>query len=237
MADTDNRDVPKPVTDADLAIPPANASFTPAEPLKDTGVAFDASAAGSTGFTGSSGSTGSTGSSGSTGSTGSSGSAGSTGSTGAGSSATDVGKGAQAEAGGTTGDTTGGKSDDGSATPKSLKEGASALRGQAQDKARLYVEQGKAKATDSLGQLVQMLNDAAGQVDEKVGAQYGQYARTAADKVQGFSSAIDAKDVDELMDDVRELVRKSPAVAIGVAAGVGFVLARLLGSGLDQRDV
>lgn len=222
MADTDNRDLPKPVTDADLAIPPANASFTPAEPLKDTGVAFESSAAGTTGSAGSSGSTGSTGGSGSTG---------------AGSSAADVGKGAQAEAGGTIGDTTGGKSsDDGSATPQSLKEGASALRGQAQDKARLYVEQGKAKATDSLGQLVQMLNDAAGQVDEKVGAQYGQYARTAADKVQGFSSAIDAKDVDELMDDVRELVRKSPAVAIGVAAGVGFVLVRLLGSGLDQRD-
>ena len=80
-----------------------------------------------------------------------------------------------------------------------------------------------------------MLNDAAAQVDEKLGAQYGQYARVAADRVQGFSSAIDDKSVDDLIADARELVRKSPAVAVGVAAGVGFVVARLLTAGLDQQ--
>lgn len=109
-------------------------------------------------------------------------------------------------------------------------------REQAGDKARLLAEDGKAKATGALGQLSELLADAATQVDEKLGAQYGQYARQAADRVQGFSSAVDAKSVDDLIADVRELVKKSPAVAVGVAAGLGFVVARVLSSGLDQHD-
>ncbi|MEH3100808.1 hypothetical protein [Sphingomonas adhaesiva] len=108
-------------------------------------------------------------------------------------------------------------------------------REQAGDKARVFAEDGKAKATSALGQLSSMLTDAASQVDEKLGEQYGQYARQAADRVQGFSSAIDAKSIDDLLEDVRELVKKSPAVAVGVAAGLGFVIARVLSSGLDQR--
>jgi ElaB/YqjD/DUF883 family membrane-anchored ribosome-binding protein len=117
-----------------------------------------------------------------------------------------------------------------------LREGTANLRGQAEEKARGLAEQGKARATDALGQLSQMLNDAAGQVDEKLGTQYGQYARSAADRVQGFSSQLDEQSIDDLVDAARDLVRKSPAVAIGAAAAIGFVVARLLSAGLDQRD-
>ena len=109
-------------------------------------------------------------------------------------------------------------------------------REQAADKARGLAEDGKARATDALAQLSQLLTDAAAQVDEKLGSQYGQYARSAADRVQGFSSTIDQKSVDDLLDDARALVRKSPEVAIGVAAGVGFVVARLIVAAADQRD-
>lgn len=125
----------------------------------------------------------------------------------------------------------------GTATPtQAIKDGAAKLRAQTQDKARVYAEDGKTKATNALGQFSQLLNDAAEQVDERLGEQYGQYARTAAERVQAFSSSIEAKDVDELIEDARAFVRKSPAVAIGIAAGVGFVVARVLSAGLDQRD-
>ena len=117
-----------------------------------------------------------------------------------------------------------------------LKDGASRLGQQAGDKARYFAEEGKARAGGALDQLSQMLNDAAGQVDEKLGAQYGEYARSAAGAVSGFSEQVKAKDIDALVEDARGLVRKSPAVAIGAAAAVGFVLARLISSGLDQRD-
>ena len=45
----------------------------------------------------------------------------------------------------------------------------------------------------------------------------------------------DSASVDEIVEGVREFVRKSPAVAIGAAAALGFVVARLFTAGLDQR--
>ena len=118
---------------------------------------------------------------------------------------------------------------------QAIKEGASKYGAQAADKARAFAEDGKARAGSALDQLSQLLTDAAGQVDEKLGAQYGGYARTAASSVSSFSDQIKAKDMDELVDNARELVRKSPAVAIGAAAAVGFVIARLFQSGIDSN--
>jgi ElaB/YqjD/DUF883 family membrane-anchored ribosome-binding protein len=43
-------------------------------------------------------------------------------------------------------------------------------------------------------------------------------------------------DVDELVDDVTSFVKKSPVIAIGTAAAVGFVLARLIKSGIDAAS-
>lgn len=43
----------------------------------------------------------------------------------------------------------------------------------------------------------------------------------------GAAKTLDSKDVDQLMTEARDFVRKSPAVAIGAAAVVGFVLMRL----------
>ena len=112
---------------------------------------------------------------------------------------------------------------------------ASKLTGQAGDKARELAEQGKVRATDALGNLSRMLEDAASQVDEKLGGSYGQYARDAAGQVNGIADRIQAADVDELVDDMRDFVRRSPGVAIGAAAAVGFVLARLVQAGIDDR--
>ena len=116
------------------------------------------------------------------------------------------------------------------------KDGARGLSRQAGDKALMFADQGKERATGALDQLSGMLTDAAAQVDEKLGASYGDYARTAASTVQDFAEQLRAKSVDDLLDDARTLVRKSPGAAIGAAATVGFVVARLVSAGLDQRD-
>ena len=118
---------------------------------------------------------------------------------------------------------------------QAIKEGASKYTAQAADKARTLADDGKARAGTALDQIAQLLNDAAGQVDEKLGSQYGTYARSAADSVSGFADQVKAKDIDELVDDARELVRKSPAIAVGTAAAIGFVIARLVQSGVDAN--
>jgi ElaB/YqjD/DUF883 family membrane-anchored ribosome-binding protein len=129
----------------------------------------------------------------------------------------------------------GGGSGGGSGAPikQQLREGVDNVRQQAGDQVRAYAETGKGKAATALLDLSNVVSDAASQIDERLGAQYGDYARRAADAVTGLADTIQNKEVDELFDDARDLVRKSPAVAIGAAAVVGFTLVRLVKIGLD----
>ena len=119
---------------------------------------------------------------------------------------------------------------------QTLKDNVIKFANDAGEKAKGYAEDGKSRAGAALDELAQMLHDAAGTVDEKVGEQYGQYARSAAEAVSNFSGTLKAKQVDELIDDARDFVKKSPAVAIGTAAAIGFVLARLVKAGLDSAE-
>lgn len=117
-----------------------------------------------------------------------------------------------------------------------LTEGTEKYRAQAASKARDIAETGKGKTATALKSLSETIEGAAHTVDDKLGADYGKYARKAAESISNLSSAIEAKEIDELATDARDFVRKSPAVALGVAAAAGFLLARFLksGSGSDQ---
>ena len=108
-------------------------------------------------------------------------------------------------------------------------------KAQATDKARAFAEAGKDRATAALDELVKMMEDAAGEVDGRLGSQYGDYARRAAEGIGSFSETFKDKDVDQIFDEARELVKKSPAVAIGVAAAIGFVVARIARSGIPDN--
>jgi ElaB/YqjD/DUF883 family membrane-anchored ribosome-binding protein len=120
----------------------------------------------------------------------------------------------------------------GSGAAQMFKDSTDKIGKEVVDRAKTYAADGKERAGTALDEIVQMINDAAGTVDEKLGSQYGQYARTAADKVQGFSDGLKAKELDDLIEDARGFVQKSPAIAIGTAAALGFVLVRLIQSGL-----
>ena len=117
-----------------------------------------------------------------------------------------------------------------------IKDSAAKLTKEAGDKARAYAEDGKARAGGVLDELARMMTEAAGTVDDKLGEQYGQYARSAAGGVSDFSDSLKAKKLDDLIEDARDFVKKSPAIAIGTAAALGFVLVRLIKSGLDAAD-
>ena len=126
----------------------------------------------------------------------------------------------------TTTDTVGG-------AKQTLKDEASKLSAKATDKARSLADEGKARATGALDEFSKLMEDAAGTVDEKLGEQYGQYARSAAKAISGFSDGLRSKEVEDLLADASDFVRKSPAIAIGTAAALGFVLARIVKAGVD----
>lgn len=136
------------------------------------------------------------------------------------------------------------------------KAGAAALRAEAAERAGLYREQatargrdwaaearaygddakvkgkdlaaqGKGKVSEGLTALGQAVGDSAQVVDEKLGAKYGDYARTASRSLQDAATRLEQKSVEELGEDAREFVRKSPGTAVGIAAVFGFLLSRL----------
>jgi len=108
------------------------------------------------------------------------------------------------------------------------------LRGQAGEKLRTYADDGKGKASNLLEEFGGVLSDAARSVDERLGNQYGEYAHRAAGAVSDFAGKVREKSVDDFVDDAKEFVRKSPVVAIGIAAVAGFALVRVLRTGLDD---
>lgn len=118
---------------------------------------------------------------------------------------------------------------------KAFADTAASFSEQAGSKVKDYTLQGKDRAVEALDNVASLVGDAAEQVSERLGEQYGGYIRQAADAVEGLASNLRDKDADELIDDARNIVRSSPAIAIAAAAAVGFVLARVVKSGLTPR--
>lgn len=112
------------------------------------------------------------------------------------------------------------------------------LSGQAADKARGFVGQGIERSAEAIANVSKLIGDTASGLDERLGEEYGDYARRAATTLESTANRLASKDPDELIDDTRSFVRKSPGVALAGAAIVGFAIARLLKTGLasDSDD-
>lgn len=101
---------------------------------------------------------------------------------------------------------------------------------QAKMKAGELAREGKTRASDALATLGKMVADNAPTVDEKLGSKYGDYARSASRSLQETAARLDEKSVEELGEDAREFVRRSPGTAVGLAAVAGYFIARLFRS-------
>jgi hypothetical protein len=124
----------------------------------------------------------------------------------------------------------------GGGTGGALRDGAAQLRQQATDRVRQFADDGKSRASDKLDEISRIVEEAAASIEERLGPQYGGYARRAAEGVSGFAGTLRDREIDELYEDVRAFVRKSPGVAIGAAAAIGFVLVRLAKAGSGPAD-
>ncbi|HEY6661929.1 MAG TPA: hypothetical protein VIZ66_03300 [Sphingomicrobium sp.] len=110
------------------------------------------------------------------------------------------------------------------------------LSSQAGEKARGLVSQGLERSAEALGNVAKLVGDTAPGIEDRLGAEYGDYARRAATAIEDAANAIADKDADELIEDTRNFVRNSPGIALAGAAVVGFVVARLLKTGLAKDD-
>lgn len=114
------------------------------------------------------------------------------------------------------------------ATASEVTEKAGEYAEQAKVVALDLARQGKGKATAALSTLGETIESNAGVIDEKLGVQYGDYARGAAHTLQSTAASLEAKDIPEIGEDIVTFVKKSPVKALGIAAVTGFVLSRVL---------
>ena len=118
-----------------------------------------------------------------------------------------------------------------------LRSGREKLASQAGERTRGLVGQGLERTAEALANVSRMVGDTAPGLEERLGAEYGDYARRAAGAIEDVANTIASKDPDELLEDTRDFVRRSPGLAVAGAAIVGFVVARLIKSGLSSdRD-
>lgn len=117
-----------------------------------------------------------------------------------------------------------------------FREGREQLSSQAGERARGLVTQGLERTSEALANVSKMIGDTADGIDERLGEEYGDYARRAAGSIENVANQIASKDPDELIEDTRNFVRNSPGIALAGAAVVGFVVARLLKTGLARDE-
>ena len=130
----------------------------------------------------------------------------------------------------------GGSSSGGGGIMDKVRSGSDKLSEQAADKAREFVGQGIERSAEALANVSKLVGDTASGLDERLGEEYGDYARRAAETLESTANRLASKDPDELIDDTRNFIRKSPGVALAGAAIVGFAVARLVKSGLAAGD-
>lgn len=116
-----------------------------------------------------------------------------------------------------------------------LKDTGNEVGREAADKARGFVGQGLERTSEGITNISRLVGDTADGIDERLGAEYGDYARKTARYLDDTAQKLATKDPDQLIDDTRDFVRRSPGIALAGAAIVGFALARLVQSGLDAE--
>lgn len=123
-----------------------------------------------------------------------------------------------------------------SAIMDKVRSGGDKITEQAAGKARDFVGQGIERSAEAIANVSKLVGDTASGLDERLGQEYGDYARRAAETLESTANRLASKDPDELIDDTRNFVRKSPGMALAGAAIVGFALARLVKSGFSSDD-
>lgn len=118
-----------------------------------------------------------------------------------------------------------------------LRGEAMQLKDQALDKARTAAEEQKSRAANTIEDLAQSARDAVGQLSQNPNiAPVARYGEQAADALERFATTLRNKDIDQLMTEISGMVRRNPAIAVGVAVAAGFALTRVFRGGMNTQS-
>lgn len=113
---------------------------------------------------------------------------------------------------------------------QTIKQEAASFAEAAQERARDRIDEGKEKASSSLGDFANAIRMAGDQLSRNDQTMAGRMVRQAADGLEGLSRSVAQKRPEELLDSVREFGRNNPAAFIAGSVLVGLALGRFVRS-------
>lgn len=118
---------------------------------------------------------------------------------------------------------------------ETTKEKAKEAYSQVAEKATTQIEEQKTNLAHGLTSIADSVRQFSGnlrEADEEtpIAAFTAKYGETLAQQVEGVSSYLEEKDLNEMVRDVESYARRNPAIFIGAALATGFLLARFLRS-------
>ena len=114
-----------------------------------------------------------------------------------------------------------------------LKAQASDLGAEAKERAQGFLDEQKGTGADQVDGIARAVGKAADELEQSA-PQLAGYVRDAANAAQNLSKSLRDRSSGELMQDVGDFARRSPAAFFGSAIVVGLALSRFLKSSSDQ---
>ncbi|MBZ0154692.1 MAG: YHS domain-containing protein [Alphaproteobacteria bacterium] len=111
-----------------------------------------------------------------------------------------------------------------------VQEKEEQMKGKVQEQARSMMTEKKGTAAEGLGSVAEALHAVSQQLQGKNQAAVARYADSVAERVDRASRYLRESDTDQLIRDVKGLVRRQPGLFLGGALAAGFILARFLKS-------
>lgn len=126
------------------------------------------------------------------------------------------------------------ESREGTSGGEAVPEKADELLEAARRRGRGLLDRQKQAAVEELHSVADVMRDAAHTFEEREEAGVADYVKKAADALERLSAALRERDLEDLVREAEEGVRKRPAVFLGATAVAGFALGRFLRAG-SQR--
>jgi len=113
---------------------------------------------------------------------------------------------------------------------------SSGILNQVRDKAASQLNQQKARATDSLGNVAQAVRQSTQHLREQQYDTVAQFVERAADQIERFSNHLRERDLNDLVSEAQRFARQQPAVFIGSSFAAGMLAARFIKASRPTRS-
>jgi len=112
----------------------------------------------------------------------------------------------------------------------------SGILNQVRDKAASQLNEQKARATDSLGNVAQAVRQSTQHLREQQYDTVAQFVERAADQIERFSNHLRERDLNDLVAEAQRFARQQPAVFIGSSFAAGMLAARFIKASRPTRS-